>query len=119
MNLSIITYSGYDRRTDEISALEVEAVELVASRFGIHYVFIDNERCALGIAGDALTDLAIERQQVGERERGHIDVPHRAKFAEEVEELLCSDVEAEHRLVVKRACWWHLTCLRFFTKRAL
>ena len=45
-------------RTDEVSVLEVEAVELVASRLGIHYVFIDNECCAFGVVGDALADLA-------------------------------------------------------------
>jgi len=47
-----------ERRTDEVSILEVEAVELVASRLGIHYVFIDNECRALGVVGDALTYLA-------------------------------------------------------------
>ena len=46
-------------RTDEISVLEVEAVELVASRLGVHHVFIDNEGGALGVVGDTLTDLAV------------------------------------------------------------
>jgi hypothetical protein len=46
------------QRTDEVSVLKVEAVELVASRLRIHYVFIDNECCALGVVGDALADLA-------------------------------------------------------------
>jgi hypothetical protein len=44
--------------TDEISVLEVEAIQLVASRLGIHYIFIDNECCALSVVGDALTNLA-------------------------------------------------------------
>jgi hypothetical protein len=47
------------RHTDEVSILEVEAVELVASRLGIHYIFIDNECSALGVVGDALANLAV------------------------------------------------------------
>jgi len=46
------------QRTNEISVLEVEAVELVASRLGVHYVFIDDECGALGVIRDALTYLA-------------------------------------------------------------
>jgi hypothetical protein len=49
----------------------------------------------------------------------YFDVPYRPKFAKEIEELLCRDVEAAHRLVVFRACRSELTYLRFFTKRAL
>lgn len=47
-----------ERRTDEVTILEVEAVELVARRLGVHYVFIDNESGAFGVVGDALADLA-------------------------------------------------------------
>ena len=48
-------------RTDEIPVLEVETVKLVASRLCVHYVFIDDEGCALGVVGDALADLAGDR----------------------------------------------------------
>src|SRR5689334_13798175 len=44
--------------TDQIAVLEVKAVELVAGLLGIHYVFIDNEGRALGVVGNALTDLS-------------------------------------------------------------
>ena len=47
--------------TDEVSVLEVEAVQLVASRLGVHHVFIDNECSALGVVGNALADLAGNR----------------------------------------------------------
>jgi hypothetical protein len=46
-------------RTNEVSVLEVEAVELVASRLCVHYVFIDDEGGALGVVGDALANLAV------------------------------------------------------------
>ena len=45
-------------RTNEIAILKVEAVELVASLLRVHHIFIDYERSALGVAGNALTDLA-------------------------------------------------------------
>lgn len=45
-------------RTDEVAVLEVEAVQLVASRLGVHHVLIDNECGALCVVGDALADLA-------------------------------------------------------------
>ena len=48
------------RRTDEVAVLEVEAVELVASRFCVHYVFINDEGGALAMVGDTLADLAAE-----------------------------------------------------------
>ena len=44
--------------TDEVSVLEVEAVQLVASRLGIHYVFIDDEGRALAVVRDTLANLA-------------------------------------------------------------
>lgn len=46
-------------RTDEVSILKVEAVQLVAGRLGISYVLIDNKRCAFGVVGNALADLAV------------------------------------------------------------
>jgi len=45
------------RRTDEITVLEVEAVQLVARLLGIHYVFIDNECRSLGVICNSLADL--------------------------------------------------------------
>jgi len=48
-------------RTDKVAVLEVETVQLVASRLGVHHVFIDNECGALGVVGDALADLAGDR----------------------------------------------------------
>jgi hypothetical protein len=56
------------RRTNEVSILEVEAVQLVASLLRVGYVFIDNEGGALGVVGDTLSNLA-----------------NGAKFSEEVE----------------------------------
>ena len=50
--------SSASLHTDEVSVLEVEAVELVAGLLGIHYVFIDDEGGALGVCGNALTHLA-------------------------------------------------------------
>jgi hypothetical protein len=44
--------------TDEVAVLEIEAVELIASLLSIHYVLIDNEGSALGIASNTLADLA-------------------------------------------------------------
>lgn len=45
-------------RTDQVSALEVEAIELIACLLGVVYVLVDHECCALGVVGNALTDLA-------------------------------------------------------------
>jgi hypothetical protein len=46
--------------TDEVTALEVEAVELVAGLLGVHDIFVDDKGGALGVVGDALSDLAGE-----------------------------------------------------------
>ena len=50
----------------EVPVLEVEAVQLVACGFGVHDIFVDHERCALGVVGDALTDLAGIKELVRE-----------------------------------------------------
>lgn len=34
-------------RTDQVSALKVEAIELIACLLGVVYVFVDHECCAL------------------------------------------------------------------------
>lgn len=49
-------------RANEISVLEVEAVQLIAGRLCIHHVFIDDEGCAFGVVGDALANLAAQDQ---------------------------------------------------------
>lgn len=46
------------RLTDKVTALEVEAVQLVARLLRIHDVFIDNESSALCVGCNALADLA-------------------------------------------------------------
>jgi hypothetical protein len=53
--------TGRGGLADEVAVLEVEAVELVAGRLGIHYIFIDDEGSALGVVGNALADLAATR----------------------------------------------------------
>lgn len=117
-------------RTDEVSVLEVEAVELVAGRFCVHYVFINDKGGALAVVGDTLADLAAERSVIrANRRRPHArahgdeeadDVPHRAELAKEIEEFLWGDVEAATGLAHRAAATGHgATDLRFLTKRAL
>jgi len=43
---------------DEVSVLEVEAIELVAGLFGVYNIFVDNECGTLCVVCDALADLA-------------------------------------------------------------
>lgn len=45
--------------TDEISILEVESVQLVASLLGIHHILIDHEGRSLCAVGDSLADLSV------------------------------------------------------------
>jgi len=47
-------------RTNEISVLEVEAIQLVAGLFCIHNILVNDERGAFGVVGDTLADLAVE-----------------------------------------------------------
>lgn len=113
--------------TDEVSVLEVEAVQLVASRLCVHYIFIDDEGCALGVVGDSLADLAVLElvnwsDGSGQDAPAHKedDVPHGAELAKEVEEFLWGDVEAATGLAHRAAATGHgATDLRFLTKRAL
>ena len=49
---------GTRTRTDEVSVLKVEAVQLVAGRLRIHDILVDNEGGALCVVGNALADLA-------------------------------------------------------------
>ena len=48
-------------RTDKITILEVEAVELVAGLLRIHHVLIDHEGRAFGTTGNALANLAVAK----------------------------------------------------------
>lgn len=47
------------KRTDKVTTLEVEAVQLVAGLLRIHDVVIDNKGSSLGVGSDALADLAV------------------------------------------------------------
>ena len=47
-------------RTDKVTILEVEAVQLVASLLRVHDILVDDKGSALGVVGDALADLAGE-----------------------------------------------------------
>lgn len=96
-------------RTDEISVLEVEAVQLVASRLCVHHVFIDDEGGALGVVGNTLANLAVLKSVTWSDYRGQDatahegdDVPHRAELAKEIEEFLWGDVEAGGGLAHRR-----------------
>lgn len=46
-------------RTDEVSVLKVEAVQLVAGLLSIHDIFVNDECGAFGVVGDALADLTV------------------------------------------------------------
>jgi hypothetical protein len=47
----------HSKLTNEVSVLEVEAIQLVAGLFGIHDVLVHDEGRSLGIVGNALADL--------------------------------------------------------------
>lgn len=82
-----------NERTDEVTILEVEAVQLVARLLRVHHVLIDNECRALGVVGDALAYLARSCQHAASLD-SMLNLPDWTKLAEEVEELLRSDVVA-------------------------
>ena len=46
------------RQTDKVAALEVEAVQLVASLLGVHDIFVYDEGRALSVVGTTLPDLS-------------------------------------------------------------
>lgn len=88
----------------KIPILKVEPIELVASAFGIHYIIVDNKSGALGVVGDALTDLTVRKMVSGLSWRGREkaeglpqlrNVPNRAELAKEVEQLFRSDSVVE------------------------
>lgn len=45
-------------RTNEIAVLKVETVQFVAGLLRIHDIFVDHKSCTLGVAGNALSNLA-------------------------------------------------------------
>ena len=47
------------RRTNEVSILEVEAVQFVTGLLCIHNILVDDEGGALGVVCDSLSDLAV------------------------------------------------------------
>lgn len=59
-------------QNNQVTVLEIEAVELVAGLFCIHYVFIDNEGCAFGVVGDALADLSVKKSASEVVKRGPV-----------------------------------------------
>lgn len=129
------TCIGPSALTDKITVLEVEAVQLVACLLCIHDVVIDNKGSALGIGGNALADLAImgvsseiDPRGAGVFSRSKGGVPNRPVLAEELKELLRSDVvavEACVNIVSSKArvgaciVWASTTYLRFLTNKAL
>lgn len=78
-----------DKPTNEISVLEVEAVQLIASLLCIHDILVDDERRALRVIRDSLTDLAAEWSVSSlvrpEVDGWFLDIPDRPKLAKEVE----------------------------------
>lgn len=46
-------------RTNEITVLKVETVQFVTGLLRIHDIFIDYKSGALGVVGNALTNLAV------------------------------------------------------------
>lgn len=92
------------RLTDKVTALEVEAVQLVARLLRIHDVFIDNESSALCVACNALADLtAWEISITRAISNWRCHVPNGPVLAEELEELLRCHVVAkgtcQHRCI--------------------
>ena len=77
-------------RTDQVSVLEIEAIELIACLLGVMYVLVDHKRRTLRVVGDTLADLpAVENQDVSKRLVNATDgtwvfLPNRPKFAKEV-----------------------------------
>lgn len=58
--------------TNEVAILEVETVQLIARRLCIHNIFVNHERGALGVVGDALANLTATRQSAwGHNEGDH------------------------------------------------
>ena len=54
------TLLGLMVQHDQVSVLEVEAVQFIAGSLGIHDIFVDDESGALGVSSDALANLAVD-----------------------------------------------------------
>lgn len=105
---------------DQITGLEVEAVEAVASAFGVVHVFIDDVGGTLGVGCDSLADLPGRSVLVApwaSLRRAHriawdVCIPDGAEFAEKVEQLFGADGVAEvldkerSARVVSRMWFW-------------
>lgn len=61
-------------RTNEVAILEVETIQLITCRLCIHYIFINHERGALGVVGDALADLTVTRRSAWGRNEGDREI---------------------------------------------
>lgn len=57
-------------RTDQVSVLEIESIELIACLFGVVHVVVDHECGALRVIGDTLADLAIDAEKKSKRVNG-------------------------------------------------
>lgn len=93
-------------RTDQVSVLKIEAIELIACLLGVVNVLVDHECCALRVVGDTLANLPTnpkkiklicQRRDSRCNERTQMTVPDRPKLAKEVKELLCRYVVASER----------------------
>jgi hypothetical protein len=47
------------KRTNQVSVLEVESIELIACLFGVVDVFVDNKSGSFGVVRDSLADLTV------------------------------------------------------------
>jgi len=52
-------HDPYAIRTNQVSVLEVEAIELIACLFGVMNVLVDNECGSLGVIRNTLADLSV------------------------------------------------------------
>lgn len=50
-------------RTDQVSVLEIEAIELIACLLGVVHVLVDHECGTLRVVGDTLADLPINGEK--------------------------------------------------------
>lgn len=119
------------RHTDEVAVLEVEAVELVAGLLCIHHVFVDDERSALGVVGNALSHLAVQKQsQSSARYKvGFVatvvmltelgQTCRRARRAPQALRCSCTTTVSEARRQWEKRYPKGATNLRFFTNKAL
>lgn len=86
----------YKPQTNEISILEVEAVQLVTCLFRVHDIFVNYERGTFGAVGYTLPYLPASSFscvpkticfQCDQDDVRCTDVPYRPKFSKEIEEF--------------------------------